>query len=297
MKTKLVLCGFSLAGLTACGGGGGGGGPSYLLYDPSFFGAPNASATATLYSRRAVIQEVGGIPASVTDAGVGTDNLRVNFDANADVSSISLSNQFGAATFTADEIGSGGSSVAGGQTINIQIGVSGGAAYSAYDLNDDYMSFGSWSVGQESGTGTRYSSFFVTGYETPLANMPISGTANYSGMSTGIFFDRTDSSAYAVGSLNFTASVSFGSSSISLATNSTQLIDLATSATVSSPDFNYAGVGSLSGNSFSGSLSLTRGDTGEFSGKFFGPSAQNLGGTFGFSLPDGVYGGVFGAAR
>lgn len=296
-KISFLMVTASVTGLTACGGGGGGGGPSYLYYDPSFIGGPNVTATATLYSRRVISQEVGGVPTSMSDAGTGTDSLRANFDANSEVSSISLSNQYGTATFTPDQIASGGSSSAGGQTINYVIGLNGGASFATYDLNDDYMDFGSWSLGQQSGTGTRYSSFFVAGYETPLASMPLSGTANYTGLSTGVFFDRTDSSVYAVGSTNFSASVSFASSSMSLSTTSTELVDLATLISTPSSQFNFAGSGSISGNSFSGSLALARGETGAFSGKFFGPSAGNLGGTFGFSLPEGVYNGVFGAKR
>jgi hypothetical protein len=288
-QVSFLIVTASVTGLTACGGGGGGG-PSYLLYDPAFLGAPNVTAVATLYTESASSQISGGFPISVNALGSSTAQLTVPFDANSNPTGLSLSSSYVSGTVPIANVGQ--QSLAGGllQTS----GSNSGLAFVTYSYSD-YMDFGLWSQTPTS-DGTSYVEYFMGGYSTPSQRMPTTGSATYNGMSVGGAYSVASSRAYTAVS-DISAAVNFSARSLSLTSSNVVAVDLVTMTSTSAPDFGFTGSGAISGSVASGNLTLNRGETGVFSARFFGPNAEDLGGTFRFTGAAGGYLGSFGASR
>jgi hypothetical protein len=125
---------------------------------------------------------------------------------------------------------------------------------------------------------------------TPPSAIPLTGAANYVGTAHGFYIHATAGALRTEATMN--ANVNFSTRQVALSTNNTII------PTISAlPDHNLNLAGTLSydrgSNAFSGvfgtrvftSHGLL---TGTASGKFYGPSAQELGGVYSVtSLPDG----------
>jgi hypothetical protein len=148
--------------------------------------------------------------------------------------------------------------------------------------NLSWTTYGVWAV-----YGTDKNSFspFVTGFATPVASVPTTGSATYSGGVLGTVFSPQAGSQFGVHAAflqgNATLQANFGAASIT---------GSLTSMTVDGSPWNSVSLlGSISGgqNYFSGTsgvsstpagpLSLTGSAAGTFAGLFFGPNAQELG--------------------
>ena len=159
----------------------------------------------------------------------------------------------------------------------------------------EYQSFGVWTTGAGTGSGTYGSA--SAGSPTPAGSVPTTGTATYFGYAGGRHVAADGSYYFTLA--NMQTSANFATRELNFQTNFTeQTANLFTSA----PNANLDMSGSLSyapgSNQFSGVISTTNGMTGSATGRFYGPSAQEIGGTFSVTGP-GVqaYGGAFGGAR
>ncbi|MHA1944379.1 MAG: transferrin-binding protein-like solute binding protein [Candidatus Thorarchaeota archaeon] len=133
------------------------------------------------------------------------------------------------------------------------------------------------------------------GAATPALGVPVGGVAVYAGSSTGLYVDPAGDTFLAFA--DFGASVDFGTLAISVSSTKTQVLDL--NSGVSSANFalNYAGAGAVAPDgSFVTAIAATDLD-GTLDGKLYGPSAQELGGTFAMSGLNGRYIGAVGAAQ
>jgi hypothetical protein len=159
----------------------------------------------------------------------------------------------------------------------------------------NYQSFGVWTTGAGSGSGTFGAA--SVGSATPAGSIPTSGSATYNGYAGGRHVASDGTYYYTLASM--TTSANFATRQLSFATPYTeQTGDFVTSATNSS--LNMTGTLSYApgSNQFSGSISTDGGMTGTATGRFYGPSAQEIGGTFsatGAGLQS--YGGAFGGKR
>lgn len=167
----------------------------------------------------------------------------------------------------------------------------------------DYQTFGVWTTGQGTASGT--AGVTTIGAETAGLDIPRTGTGTFMGVSGGAYVDSTGSNTLV--SSEMTATANFGTRSIAFATTNTR--DFFSNANMSvlntTGTLNYdAGV-----NQFTGAVSTVGGGdargttavvpmTGSATGKFYGPTAQEIGGTFAVSGGGTTgYLGAFGGKR
>jgi hypothetical protein len=164
----------------------------------------------------------------------------------------------------------------------------------------DYQSFGVWVTGAGTGSGTVGA--VTIGAETAGAAIPLSGTGSFVGVSGGRYVDSSGIPYFT--SSNMTASANFGTRAIAFVTSNTATSTDLISATAN-PNLNMSGTLSYSPgvNQFTGSVSTVGGGpanapmAGTATGKFYGPTAQEIGGTFSLSNGSPAYLGAFGGKR
>jgi hypothetical protein len=173
-------------------------------------------------------------------------------------------------------------------------------ASSAAAYGWDYQAFGVWDTSGGTGSGTVGA--VTVGAETAGAAIPLSGTGSFVGVSGGQYVNSSGEPFY-TGS-DMTATANFGARSIAFATSNTATSTDLTSATANA-NLNMAGTLSYSAgvNQFTGSVTSVGGGpsnaamSGTAAGKFYGPTAQEIGGTFGLSNGSTGYLGAFGGKR
>jgi len=159
----------------------------------------------------------------------------------------------------------------------------------------DYQSFGVW----ESGLDTDHGYYGAVSLGAPTADtaIPGSGTANstFTGKVIGSYVTAGGLGNTVLATLN--VGVDWGTRSLTLSTSNTQIS--ADGATFS-PNTGLDMTGMLSylpgANGFSGTLTSSSGLTGNSTGQFYGPNAEELGGVF-FLQGSGLetYSGAYGA--
>jgi len=162
----------------------------------------------------------------------------------------------------------------------------------------DYQSFGIWTTG--GGTGSGKTGVYSVGNPTAVSNMPLSGTANYAGLSFGRYVDGTGKSFFSEGTVSVNAD--FSAQTVGFATNygATSLMNEISEVFSSGAFLSMNGTLSISSgtSTFSGPVTTSSGLSGTASGRFYGPSANEVGGTFnltGNSIE--THSGGFGAVR
>ncbi len=282
-KRVIVSC----LALAACGGGDG---------DPvpiAFTSFTDLPANGTV-----VINGATKSAAFVTYAGGWVDLGPVTDNANA-TATVTLSNDVltklalvnTGADITIDE-GQGGAFADFGPII---AGTSASAEQVIILVDDEdagfnYQTHGIWISGY--GTGSGFAAAGTFGNAT--AQLPASGTASYSGLATGLL---TNQSGAAVTVAGLTASTDFNT--VNIQTTGTQLVDLDTGADLGlRPDLDFSGSGPISGTGFTATImSAGLAGSGEADGQFYGPNAEEIGGTYemdGFVDPYQTLGGSFG---
>jgi hypothetical protein len=151
-----------------------------------------------------------------------------------------------------------------------------GADYNTLGFN--YQTFGAWMTGV--GTGSGHVGAFSAGAVTPVISMPTTGTATYNGTAGGIYVDTSGTTFIAAGSSALTAN--FANHSVSYSTSGTTAVDAVTGAALANPSIlNMQGTLTLAAGSdaFGGAVS-TGTLNGTANGRFYGPTANEAGGTF-----------------
>jgi hypothetical protein len=166
-----------------------------------------------------------------------------------------------------------------------------------YFLGWNYQTFGIWLSGLDTGSGRGGS--ISAGAPTAVSGIPTSGTANYVGLSGGVYIDPTGNDYVALGVLNVEAD--FGTRSLDFETSNTRVISRYTDYDVANSGLNLSGTLTYSSgsNNFTGDVTSASGRlSGKADGQFYGPSAQELGGVFS-TTSSGIesYQGSFGAQR
>ena len=303
--------------LSACGGGGGGGGSGNLsqliesqLIEFSSWANVQANQTVRLqgishntdYTAPAPNFVVTQLTAS-TDA---SSTVSITYDGQQNVSAVSLTSGSKSQTFatsSGDTIGNLGtylgasySDIAFATDANgTNVGIA--AEPLASNLNWNYQSFGAWETGR--GTGSGYAAVASVGSMTTGAGIPTTGNATYTGYSGGVAISADGTQDFIVVS-NFQATADFATRSVSIqATNSGSYDPVNVITNLNDTQYNYTGVLTYSAgsNSLSGTI-LTSVNNGTADGRFYGPSANEIGGIFEVRGA-GVYGyfGAFGAKQ
>jgi hypothetical protein len=306
MNKKLRLLTVSIAALTltACAGGGGVGSSS------SSNG--NVTTTATGFSGQANWTSSGA--GDVTNVGAydqSTSGLTYTETVNS--SNVIQSNSFTSALGTTVSFDR-----AQGDTIGtIVTGPLANKSYAELKSNGNdlaiispasmngwsYQSYGIWISNLNSSSGTVGGG--SVGSLTTGVSIPTTGTANFSGTSAGVY---TNSSGipFLTGSA-MSASVNFATRSLGFATTGTQILlssgswqatsGLNTTGTLSYASGTNLVTGSNLATAGGGGVAVMTG--GQVTGKFYGPAANELGGTFAVRAGAGVesYAGAFGSKR
>jgi hypothetical protein len=261
--------------LSACGGGGGGsatplawdgqGQEISYVYDPA-----NKNITSI------------GTPTNTT----GNYSTQLTFDAGV-LTGLTLTTPSRTMSFASYEIFNVSPEIFGASNTT-----SNALVANHISLGWDYQTFGVWETGLDTTQGT-FGAFSVG--VTAGTAIPTTGSATFTGKVAGSYVPATPGPGYAV-LANLTVNANFLNRSLVLHTTDT----------VTSPDWttftqndglNLSGNLSYSSgtNGFTGDLSTVSGLTGQSSGQFYGPTAQELGGVFFLQGGGETYTGAYGA--
>lgn len=134
-----------------------------------------------------------------------------------------------------------------------------------------------------------YQGYQSLGDETAFASLPAQGTATYKGISTAYVVTGNNNPNRQLTS-NVMAIVDFGLKGVRFETSNSHFHTLTNGKRVSTADENYNFKGTASwkdGNLFSGQVSTADNRlSGNLNGKFYGPNAAEIGGTYGLQNKD-----------
>lgn len=301
---RLLIFPLSL-GIAGCGGGGGGGASAIAPVSAPFvkwssiaanttYAIPGDSVQGT-YTWNANTDKITAItPAGAQQSGA---TLTEAFNSNSIAQSVRLqtaagtdiSFERGIDTFGVLIINNNVNALVSANGTNILLSANPTA------FGWDYQSYGVWATGAGTGSGT-YGAASV-GAPTAGGSVPTTGTATYTG-STGGRQVAADGS-YFFTSSNMSAATNFATRSISFSTSGTLTTpNLITQAVA--PALNMTGTLTYAAgaNQFTGNVSTTSGLAGTATGRFYGPAAQEIGGTFGLTGAGiSAYVGAFGGKR
>jgi len=224
----------------------------------------------------------------------GSGTLALGFDSQRSLTAININAPEGSTSFDraaghSISCNGGGICQASSPTASAIIGDALGSGW-------NYQTYGVWAV--QSGPNNFVLGGVSAGNATPGSAVPTTGTARFFGNASGYFIDtagiRSTTSAAMI------ANVDFQNRAIGFSTLDTTLVNSATGAASSKQELDV--LGSLSWaagvNNFSGQVQ-TRDRTlnGSASGKFYGPTAEEIGGTYqlggaGVSRMVGGFGGI-----
>jgi hypothetical protein len=148
----------------------------------------------------------------------------------------------------------------------------------------NYQSYGVWISGIDAttGLGNGTAGSISVGSATPISGMPATGTATFIGTSGGLYVSPVGAAAFTIADMS--ASVNFGTRAVGFSTTTTNITNDFTSFTARN-DLNMSGTLTYASgtNSFNGALSAAgvgSGLSGNAVGKFYGPTANEIGGSY-----------------
>lgn len=208
-------------------------------------------------------------------------NANILFDSGNNISSITLNQS--ATNFVTYAVSAGDTIVKDTSGANFtftnqkstSIGILGNPYYWGYE----YQTYGAWGTWGNAGTGGNAVSI---GALTPSSGIPSSGSAVFSGGSNGYLI----SGGYSyITSANMTANVNFATQSVSFATTGTTAIGRVGGSVTDASGSNLAGTMSYTSgkNLITGTVTSTSGMSGSIIANFYGPNANEIGGTYGLT--------------
>lgn len=287
MPFRISAVSLVLTALTACGGGGGGGGSVVTPTEVPFtsFSAVVPNQTVVMSG----ISQTGSGTASAFSlhaADTRDSTARLSFDADGALSALSLSAPRSSVSFGAGDV-INCSSGAGCGAVNAASTAT-AAVINPYAMGWNYQTFGVWM--KDVSPTSFQAGAMSAGAATPGAGLPNLSSATFTGHASGYYLDgaggqfATDAQMRAV--------TDFSNRRIEFSTTGTLLTNLnnphGPRTTNTGLDLagtlNYApGVNQFSGNVGTQNAQLT----GSAVGRFYGPAAQEIGGTYGLSSSGG----------
>ena len=158
----------------------------------------------------------------------------------------------------------------------------------------NYQSFGVWVTGQGLGAGA----VGAVTYGNPTTTLPTTGAYTFTGLSNAVAITSASTAGFATA--NMSAAVDFGAQTVVISTSNTILTNSTIAKNITStsaaPQLNYSGLLVFNGTQFSGVVANGAGMSGNAQGQFYGPAAQEIGGTFamtgsGVQSMTGAFGG------
>lgn len=307
-KLKIFsLCGSMVVILSACGGGGGGGSSSSATSAGfTSWGAvqPNSTVVASGNSTQFTYQASAatGVVSLLTNNGISNGGASVSLSygsGSLNLTGISIQSAQGATASVGN--GNGSVSVIGvGPVSQVVYGINAARSTEILGINApslgwNYQTYGVWVTGEGTGGGT--AGAVSGGSPTPVTGMPATGTALFTGNAIGIV-GAQGIPAYAMAA-SMAANTNFASRSIAFSTSGSTAASFNGGGAFSAPGLNMSGTLAYGAgsNQFSGAVSAANGMTGSVAGQFYGPNANEIGGTFNLSSSSGMMGGGFGGKR
>ena len=280
--------------ISACAGGGSSSssGSASTNAFTSWSATISANAPATFTGGSTSVIALDGSSVQTDSDGVATLAL----GGNGNFSSISASTPTSSVLFSAangDTLQSGfsqTSTIALNKT-ETTIGVFTNPTYYGFE----YQTYGAWGAyGNAAGSGSAIS----VGSATPVTGMPATGSYTFTGGASGYY---TDPSKFAyVTNASMTATASFDNRTVNFSTTGTNISGSPSGSAVSAPDLNLSGTLAIASgaNKVSGTVTTVSGMSGNANGKFYGPTANEVGGTYAVSGSGlGTFVGGFGGKR
>lgn len=318
MGTKCVIPAFVLLGvLNGCAGGGGGGNvatPPAPAPTPVSTTLPGLSVSVSGVVNT-TNNTVTGLTAPATDASttVTTTGSIGRQGATGDVSSatattsnanggnvtvnsniVNSANFFGGYTNFNNSFANPGISAS-----TATLGVGGQVPAGITPQSYSYVAFGNWLQCTANCTGTTptlNAGYFVYGSETPAGSIPNTGSAIYNGTTQGTYTDASGAQFATESAL--TVNADFQNRSLSFTTASSYTAPNSTTAPTLNPSLNMNGTLTYpTGTTFSGSITDAGGRTGSATGRFYGPTANEVGGVYGVTGAMGTNVGSFAAKQ
>jgi hypothetical protein len=203
--------------------------------------------------------------------------LKLTHDAAGAISRIDFSTPSASASFVGPTCASGVCSAETASSVAIVIDAR------AAVVGWNYQTFGVWL--NQNGPATFQAGAISAGAVTPGTAVPTSTTGNFTGRAAG-FYVNPFGAAFATAA-DMSAIVDFGARTIVFATTNTTAANLSTGAPLlNSTNLNVTGSLSyaLGSNQFSGNVSAPMASlNGSATGRFYGPAAEEIGGTYGLS--------------
>jgi hypothetical protein len=300
---------FSL--LSACGGGGGSGGSVNSTPTPppaafsgfatvqtgasTLVGGDTREGSLQIENTGAILQQ------GVTTPTEGTGSATFTLNSARQITGLTISGAQSSVVFdgssTAETLFRNGVPVA---TAVYNASGSNQALYGdPYVLGFNYQTFGVWGTGLVTGQSGKFGAISV-GAKTNASAVPTTGSVTYRGYAGGIY---TDGATYRYAA-DATFDVNFGSRSVAFSTRNQTLTSVLTGVTSATGMLQMSGVmtygagatkfsGNLTANGLTSLLTLS----GTGSGTFYGPTANELGGTFFLRGPTTTLVGGFGGKQ
>jgi hypothetical protein len=305
---KASTLSFSALILTACAGGGGGGGgggssaggvtvtpfTSWSAIQPNTTVQAVGGSTQSSYTANPITGRVN----SIVYSGQSTTgaSYTATYDSNTVLSSFTIQSAQGATISLSKSAGDtflsfGAADYARNSTASTEA-----IAINPSVTGWNYQSYGVWITGQGTGSGT--AGAVSVGSATLVTGIPATGNATFSGLASGVYVDPVGQAYLTNGSMS--AATNFGSRSIVFSTSGTQAASFNGGNAVSAPLLNMSGTLTYASGSgsFGGAITTTGGLSGNAIGKFYGPNANEMGGTFA-ATGTGIqsFSGAFGGKR
>ena len=159
----------------------------------------------------------------------------------------------------------------------------------------EYQTYGAWG---SYGNATTSANAISVGNATPVTGLPATGSYTFTGGASGYY---SDPSKYAyVTNANMTATATFDTRTVSFSTTGTYISGSPSGSVIPASNLNLSGTLSIAAgsNAISGTVTTAGGMSGNANGKFYGPNANEMGGTYAVSGSGlGSFVGGFGGKR
>jgi len=159
----------------------------------------------------------------------------------------------------------------------------------------EYQTYGAWGA---YGNATTSANAISVGSATPVTGIPATGSYTFTGGASGYY---TDPSKFAyVTNASMTATASFDARTVNFTTTGTNISGSPSGSAIPVPDLNLTGTLAIASgaNKVAGTVTTVSGMSGNANGKFYGPTANEVGGTYAVSGSNlGSFVGGFGGKR
>jgi hypothetical protein len=277
--------------LAACGGGGGGGGvvpapsPTQVPFASFAAIAPNQTVVMDGIAVTASATQTTDSPTTITSVDLnpaGDATVRLSYDGSRALKGMSVSTLQPNSSVSFDRDSPGHSISCSGGTCLAQSPTASVVAADAVALGWNYQAYGVW--GTDLSASSSVLGAVSAGRATPGSAVPTSGIAVFNGLASGFYFD-SNGTAFATAA-GMRADVNFSGRSIGFSTSNTTLVNTNSGVQSTDPNLNLTGTFSYAQgvNAFSGRVNTANSQlTGQGSGRFYGPTAEEIGGVYSLS--------------